>query len=64
LIVGFVKEVPSPAAGLKRAKIVNDIEDSSSLIRRILNRRTSRLTNAGEKRMDLETETEIIANFV
>jgi hypothetical protein len=28
LIVGFVKEVPSPAAGLKRAKIVNDIEDS------------------------------------
>ena len=34
LIAGFVKEVPSPAAGLKRAKIVNDIEDSSSLIRR------------------------------
>ena len=32
-----IKEVkfPSPAAGLKRAKIVNDIEDSSSLFRRI-----------------------------
>jgi hypothetical protein len=49
---------------LKRAKIVNDIQDSSSLIRRILNRRTSRLTNAGVKRMDVETKTEIIANFV